>query len=278
MTEANTTAGEGFELRSGRRSVVSLTRDLWSARRLIAVLARKEFYVRYRRTSFGALWSVGLPLVQAVVLAAVVRLFADFGNRTDYPVFVFSGMVVWTFFSTTVTTAGTSIVDGADLSTKIYFPRAVFPLVSVGSGLYGFVLSLVVLLALAFATGARFGLHLILLIPAISLAVMLTSAFSLVLSAAHVYFRDVRYLLQAALLPWFYLTPVFFPLDAVGWARRWLEINPVTGAVEFMRAATVGADAAWGRPVLITIAWTVALTAVAAETHARRDRLFVDLL
>ena len=253
-------------------------RDIWSARRLIAVLARKEFYVRYRRTSFGALWSVGLPLVQAVVLAAVVRLFVDFGNRTDYPVFVFSGMVVWTFFSTTVTTAGTSIVDGADLSTKIYFPRAVFPLVAVGSGLYGFVLSLVVLLALAFATGAQLGLHLVLLIPATALAVMLTSAFSLVLAAAHVYFRDVRYMLQAALLPWFYLTPVFYPLDAVGWARRWLEINPVTGAVELMRAATVGADAAWGRPALITVAWIVALTAAAVEIHARRDRLFVDLL
>lgn len=268
-----------IHLEAGRRSLRGLVRDVWSARRLIAVLARKDFYVRYRRTSFGALWSVGLPLVQALVLAAVVSLFLDFGDRTRYPVFVFSGMVVWTFFSTTVTGAGTSIVDGADLSTKIYFPRAVFPLVAVGVGTYGFVLSLLVLLGLSLVTGTGIGVRIALLPVAVALAVALTTAWSLVLSALHVYFRDVRYLLQATLLPWFYVTPVFYPFEQVPiWARRWLELNPLTGAVELMRAATVGSSAAWGRPALISAAWAVGMLALGAELHARRDRVFVDLL
>lgn len=266
-------------LEAGRRSLRGLVRDVWSVRRLIAVLARKDFYVRYRRTSFGALWSVGLPLVQALVLAAVVSLFLDFGDRTRYPVFVFSGMVVWSFFSTTVNGAGTSIVDGADLSTKIYFPRAVFPLVAVGVGAYGFVLSLLVLLGLSLVTGTGIGVRIALLPVAVALAVALTAGWSLVLSALHVYFRDVRYLLQATLLPWFYVTPVFYPLEQVpSWARRWLELNPLTGAVELMREATVGSGAAWARPALISAAWAVGMLALGAELHARRDRVFVDLL
>src|SRR5438270_5273413 len=101
------------------RSVRSLLRELWQSRDLVRMLARKEFFVRYRRASFGLLWAVALPLFQAVVLAVVLSRFVKIHTGVNYAVFVFSGMLLWTFFSTVLAGGSTAIVDGADLSTKI---------------------------------------------------------------------------------------------------------------------------------------------------------------
>jgi lipopolysaccharide transport system permease protein len=125
---------EGFCLTNDKTPVLALLRDLWRSRELLAVLARKEFYVRYRRTSFGILWAVGLPLVQAIVLSVVLSHFVRFKTGANYPVFVFSGTLAFTYFSNSLTAATGSIVDNNAVSTKIYFPRAVFPLMVVLSG------------------------------------------------------------------------------------------------------------------------------------------------
>src|SRR5207248_9642931 len=128
------------------------------------------------------------------------------------------------------------------------------------------------------AAGERLGLRVLLLVPAALLLVTFTCAISLVLSALHVYFRDVRYVVQVALLVWFYVTPVIYPLRLAGGLRGWLEVNPLTGCVELMRAAVVGADPRWGIAVAWCAAWTVVFTLTALALHRRFDRVFVDLL
>ena len=260
-------------------TVGRLLADLWGGRQLLVMLSRKEFYVRYRRASFGMLWAIGLPAIQALVLAAVFsRVVKVSTPGTNYAVFVFSGVVAWTFFSATLATSATAIVDGAGLSTRIYFPRAILPLVSVGANLVGLALSVIVLVVMALAAGEPVGARLLLLVPAVVLLIAFTSAISLVLSALHVYFRDVRYVVQVALLVWFYVTPVIYPLRLAGGLRGWLEVNPLTGCVELMRAAVVGADPGWGITVVWCTAWTVIFTLTALALHRRFDRVFVDLL
>lgn len=257
---------------------MALLADLWASRRLLVMLARKDFFVRYRRATFGVLWAVGLPLLQAVVLAVVFSRVARIHTHTSYAVFVFAGMVAWTFFSSTLTTASTSIVDGSELSTKIYFPRALFPLVTLAANLYGLAVTVVILGVMSAAFGAPVGARTLLLVPAILVLVALTAGFSLVLAALHVYFRDVRFLVQAALLGWFYLTPVIYPIGLLHGLRPWLDANPATGLVELFRAATVGADHGWLTSLWWSLGWTVALLALALALHRRRDRVFVDLL
>jgi lipopolysaccharide transport system permease protein len=88
----------------------------------------------------------------------------------------------------------------------------------------------------------------------------------------------VRYVVQAALLVWLYVTPVIYPLSAIGRARPWIEANPVTGIVELYRAATVGADPGWPSTLFWTGGWCVALLIAAVFLFRRFDRLFVDLL
>jgi lipopolysaccharide transport system permease protein len=257
----------------------TLLSDLWRSRSLMSMLARRDFFVRYRRASFGLAWAVVVPLTQAIILAVVLSRVARISTpHVSYTVFLLSGTVVWTFFSGAVTASTTAIVDGAGMSTKIYFPRAALPLVSVLSGLFGLGLNIVMLLALTPIFGRWPGWQVLLLVPAVALATMLAAAFGLVLSALQVYFRDVRYLLDAAQRAWFYVTPLFYPLAQVHGLRPWIEANPATGMVELFRAGTVGADAGWLTSLWWTLGWLTALVLVALWLHRRFDRLFADLM
>ena len=271
-------ATPGFSLDGRPTPLGTIVSSTWHSRELIAILARKDFYVRYRRATFGLLWAAALPLLQALVLAYVVSRFATFETSKHYAVFVLSGTVAWSTFSAIVSAGSTAIVDGSGLSTNIYFPRMVLPLVTVWSSAYGLGISAAVLLAVALATGVGLSAATLLLVPALALTLLLGACFAIVLSALHVYLRDVRYLVQAALLVWLYVTPVIYPLGAIGRVRPWVEANPMTGVVELYRAATVGADPGWTTTLLWTGGWCVLLLVAGVLLHRRFDRVFVDLL
>jgi ABC-type polysaccharide/polyol phosphate export permease len=272
-------SADGFQLRGPTTPVRQLLVDGWANRGLVRMLARKDFFVRFRRTSFGLVWSIGLPLVQAAVLAVVFTRVIRIQVGYNYGVFVFSGILPWTFFSGTLGSASTSIVDGQGLATKIYFPRALLPLVSVGTSLYGFIPGVLVLIGMAAVLGPGIGPHVWLILPATVLMVTLAAAFGLVFAALHVYFRDMRYILQAATFAWFYGSPILYPLDRVpDNLRPLIEANPATGMIQLFRGAIVGPSGDLAIPALVTVGWTLALLIAAGALYRRFDRVFVDLL
>ena len=271
-------AGEGFVLRGESLPLRSLLRDTWRAGPLIAALSRQSFYVRYRRAALGVIWAISLPLMQATVLAFVFSRVVRIGAGEHFVVFVLAGITPWGFFSSSVQGATTSIVDNAGLSTRIYFPRIVFPAVAIGSNIYGFVLSLVVLVAVSLIDGLGIGLRLFWLAPAIGLLIALTMGFSVLFSALHVYFRDMRYFVQAAFLAWLYATPVIYSITQAGSYGKLLALNPVSGVVLTFRAAVYGRDAHFGLSIMSTVVWTLVLLAVGLAVHRRFDRVFSDLL
>lgn len=277
---SSSTTASGFELDGSSTGVWQLLANVWASRDLLVTLARKDFFVRYRRTAFGMLWAVGLPLVQAAVLAVVFTRIVRIETGGNYGIYVFSGMLPWNFLSGTVTTGSTSIVDGSALATKIYFPRALLPLVILGANLYGFLPGIVILLLGAATIGEGLGADVILLVPATVLMVLFVAAITLLFAGLHVYFRDLRFVVQATILAWFYGTPVIYPLDeAVGTLRTILLINPATGMVTLFRAAVSDTGTSGLAPALVsTVAWTVGLAILALILHGRRDRNFVDLL
>jgi lipopolysaccharide transport system permease protein len=270
---------DGFVLKGEATPVRSLIGEIWRSRELLLMLARKDFFVRYRRASFGLLWAVLLPLLQAVVLAVVFSRVAKIHvTGANYTVFIFAGMISWSFFGGVLGAGSTAIVDGLAMTTKIYFPRAILPLVTVVSNLYGFAITAVILIALTVLSGVHLGLNFLLIVPATLVMTGFATSFVLVFSALHVYFRDVRFMVQAMLIAWFYVTPIIYPLTRVGNLARLLRVNPMTGVVELFRAATVGADPGWVSTVWWTLGWTVGLLAVAVVLHRRFNRVFVDLI
>lgn len=281
-----------LDVTADRGNPIALLRAIWAHRYLIFTLARKDFFVRYRRATFGVLWAVGLPFVQAMVLtlvfSVVVKLPAPAGVSRS--VFIFSAIIAYNFFNVSVLQASTAIVDGAGMSSRIYFPRAVLPIMAVGANTYSLIASTIVMLVLAASLGAQIDQHLLLLIPAILLDVLFTLSLSLVLSALHVYFRDIRYVVQATLLALFYVTPIFYSLSPApasgklsfvqprGIVRTLILSNPLSGIVEFFRASINAADRVWMTAALVTLTWTVLLLTLGLFLQARWDRRFVDLL
>ena len=279
----STTAEQGFELTGEPAPLRDMLEDVWRSRDLLRMLAKKDFVARYRRASLGMAWAVGLPLVQAVVLAVVLSHIVRFKTGVNYATFVYTGTLAWSFFSGTITSTTTSIVDGQVLATKIYFPRAILPLTTVVASLFAFLPGLPLLIILAAAFGVHLGLHTFLLIPATLLMIALTTAISLVAAALHVYFRDMKYIVQAAVLPWFWASAVFYPLNSTilpaGPLRTLVELNPATGMILLFRAAVVpGADPGWAVTLWWPFVWTAVLLVVAAALYRRFDRVFVDLL
>lgn len=268
-----------LELSGENTPVPTLLREMWRGRHLLFLLARKEFHVRYRRASFGMLWAVALPLLQSAVLAIIFSRVVRAHLVAHYAPFVLIGMAPWTYFSTSFSSGATGIVDQADISSRVYFPRALLPMVAVFVNLYAFGITTAIVLALTPILGGSLGLPVLFLVPGFALAIALASGLCLTISALHVYFRDMRYVVAASLLVWLYVSPVIYPPTAVPHALRLiLDINPLTGIVDLFHQATVGASGALLVPVLISAAWSLVLLVTGILLQARYDRVFADLL
>jgi lipopolysaccharide transport system permease protein len=278
---ASVTITRSFRLNGESSSLKQLLRDLWASRDLIRIMSRKDFYVKYRRASLGVLWAIGLPLIQAIVLSIIFTRIVRIpliSSDIPYPVYVFSGILPWTFFAGAVGGGVTTIVEGQSLATRIYFPRAILPIVSVTSGMYAFMPGLLILGGLAIGFGVSLGFHLLYLIPAAIVMFLLSSAFALVLSGMQVYFRDMKHIVAAIMIPWFWASGVFFPIERLGSLRKWIEINPAAGMIQLYRASFDAAAPHFQTAVWWTLGWIVVLYAIAALIHRRYDRVFVDLL
>jgi ABC-type polysaccharide/polyol phosphate export permease len=272
------TAAPVLDLDNRPPSVREWLRELARHRDVLRALARSDFHVRYKRASLGVAWAVLLPLVQAGVLTVVFSRVIRVGTGSGFGAYVLAGVTAWSYLSQTLGSAATSIVEGSGLTDKVWFPRALLPLAPAAANVIGLAVSTAILLLLAPVLGGHLGLHSLWLVPAAVMLVAFTTALAMVLSALHVYFRDVRFLVQAALLVWFYVTPVMYPASALGGLRPYLDLNPMTGVVALWHAGVVGADADWLRPVFVSVAATLLLVGVAVDVYRRRDRLFVDEL
>lgn len=256
--------------------------EQWRHRAVLSILARSDFHVRYKRASFGVLWAVAVPAVQAAALAFIFSRFVPTEGDFSYATFAVVGVLAWAFFAQSLGIGATAIVEGSGLADKLWFPRSLLVFVPCLANLPGLVISLLLFMLVLPVLDGDYSFHNLLLGPAALLLVSFTMALCLVLAAAHVYFRDVRYLVQASLLVLFYLTPVVYPPTAVGGLAEWLNLNPLTGIVNLFHLAAVGSPGSWsvglGWSIAVSVGATLVLAAVALEVHRRHDRLFVDLL
>ena len=255
-------------------------RALWTARGLLIALAQKEFRVRYKRASFGILWSVALPLFQSVVMIFVFSRVGGFGQGLGYSYagFVLAGMAPWLYFSASLSSSTTAIVDASSITDKVFFPRALLPLVAPAANLVSLGISIVILIAALPIVDQPIRLDLVLMIPASILLMAFTASLGLALGGLYVYFRDLRFMVQAVLLVWLYVTPIVYPPAALHRAGPWLDFNPLTGIVGLYQRAAVGAPVPTTRALVVTVVTTIALAAAAVVGHRRHDRLFVDML
>jgi ABC-type polysaccharide/polyol phosphate export permease len=224
-----------------RMKVGERLRELFAHREVLVNLTRKELKVKYKSSVLGILWSTLNPLMYLVVFFVVFNYFLRSGIP-DFHIYLLSGLLSWTFFSTALAGATGSVVGNGPLVTKVAFPREILPLAAVGSSLINFFFQFVVLVAVMLAfTYAFLGPNLILLPFALAVLLVFTVAIGFATSAFNVRYRDTGHLVELALLAWFWLTPVIYPatlvLDRGPLAWRIYQLNPlVTITMGFQRA------------------------------------------
>ena len=268
MTSAIADLGVGDDHASALRSHLGLT---W-------VLARKNFQVRYKRAVLGVVWAVVQPSFQAAFLSVIFLYVFRYGRGIEhYPLYVLSGILPWAFFTQGVSAATGSVVENASLVRKVSLPRVIFPIAAVGGVGLAFLASLGVLVVAAVAVGSV-GLSLLWLPVAVVLQVAAVAAVGTFACAFHVAFRDVKYVVESALMVGLYATPVLYDLgrapDAV---QNLLRLNPMTGIVMLYRAAILEREIDFAAVGLSAVV-TVVLLAVAVTTFVRRSDEFPDLV
>jgi lipopolysaccharide transport system permease protein len=258
-------------------------RELWRYRELVYFLVWRDVKVRYKQTLLGALWAILQPFLTMVVFTVFFGRFI--GVPTDgspYPVFSYAALLPWQLLEAGVSKAGTSLVAGRNLVTKVYFPRIAIPMAPILAGLVDFALAAVVFLGMYVYYQVRPSWELLALPFFLLVTVMTTVGVSLWLAALNVSYRDVAFVIPFLVRVWFFVTPVTYPVSVVPEAYQALYwMNPMVGVVEGFRwslyAAAEGTVFPW---TLMAISTGVALVLVVTGTayFRRMERTFADLV
>ncbi len=254
-------------------------REIWAYRELLWVLALRDIRVRYKQAVLGAAWAVIRPLLQMLIFTLLFGKLAKIpSDGVPYPVFVFAGLLPWTFFATIVGASANSLVASSNLVSKVYFPRLIVPAASMGSALLDFCVSLVLLLALVLWYGLGWSSSM-LLAPLLVLAMMVL-AFGLgtFLAALSVTYRDVAQVVPFAIQLWMFATPVIYPTSFIPEQWRWVLLaNPMTGYTEAFRASILGQPVDWGM-LGISVGISLLLLGMGVAYFQRVEQRFADVI
>ncbi len=241
--------------RGAVKGLVHAVTAILGQRELLSLLVRREIKARYKDSSLGMLWSLLRPLTMLVIYyVAIGKFLGAERSIPEFAIFVFTGLTAWGLFSDIVSTSTSSIITNAGLIKKVYLPREIFPLATVGSAGFNFIIQFGVLVAATLALGQA-PIHWDFFLVFLALASLLILAFSvgLMLSALNVYLRDIQHLVEVVLLVLFWASPIVYSYGFVnaavggGLLEEIYLANPLTVIVlAFQKAMWIaGSEQLW---------------------------------
>jgi ABC-type polysaccharide/polyol phosphate export permease len=245
---------------------------------LLWAMTEKELRARYKYTVFGFLWLVANPILQMLVIGFVFTFFMK-APLDHYYYYLFVGLLIWNFFSLSLSKATPSIVFERSLVKKASFPRAIIPLSIVASNAFHFIIAfLLYLVPLAFI--GTFSLY---RIPHLILGLVLLGVFtvgiSLLTSALNVRFRDVNFFVQAILTIWFYATPIMYSLTQIPPRLLWLwRFNPLTAILQLIQYALLDTPGPGIGMLISNVTVIIILVFVGVKTFEKENKTFDDWL
>ena len=259
-------------------------RELWEYRELLYFLTWRDIKVRYKQTVLGVAWAVLQPVLTMIVFSVFFNKLAGITLDGDepYAVSLYTAIVPWTFFATGLSMSANSLVTGANLLKKVYFPRLVMPLGTVLAGGVDFLIAFAVLILMMIGYGIAPTLNIIFLPLFILLALVTSLGVGLWLSAMNVQFRDVRYTIPFLVQIWFFITPIAYSSGEIEneLYRILYGVNPMVGVVEGFRWALLGSDSAPAPDGMIFVSAVVALVILVSGLFyfKRMEKTFADVV
>jgi homopolymeric O-antigen transport system permease protein len=229
--------------------------ELWEYRELLYFFVWRELKVRYKQTVVGATWAILQPFLTMLIFSLFFGKLANIpSGGLPYPVFYYSALLPWMYFSSALQNATGKIVENQNMITKVYFPRLDLPISAVISGLVDFAVSFLMFIAIMFYYHIHPGWPLLMLPVFLLLAVLTALGVGLWLSALNAIYRDVRYVVPFLVQFWMFASPVVYPSSLVSakWPKwAWLYgLNPMVGVIEGFRWSLTGTGNPPGRMVL----------------------------
>ena len=268
-----------IKIRPPRKWVPADLHELWEYRELLFSLVGRDVKIRYKQTALGFLWAIIQPLLLMVVFSLFFGGLAKIPSEgIPYPLFSLAALIPWTLFSEGLTRSTTSMVQNANIITKVYFPRLIMPISGILSPLVDFMIAFVILLFMMAYYGFIPTIAIILLPLFILLALMTSLAIGLWLSALNVKYRDFQYTIPFLIQIWLFASPVVYPSSLLPQQFRILYgLNPMAGVIEGFRWALLGTNPPEAM-ILVSVGVVVLLLVGGLFYFKRMEQYFADVV
>jgi lipopolysaccharide transport system permease protein len=254
-------------------------REIWPYRELLFSFVKRDIQVRYRQTVIGGLWAIIQPFTHMVIFSFFFGHLAKIsGGGVPYPVFSYSGLLLWTYFTNALSVSSGSMVASSSLITKVYFPRIIIPIAATMSGLVDYAVASIILIGLMFYYQIM-PTAMILLAPlTLLLTWLLSMGIGFWLSAINVKYRDVGYILPFCIQLLLFVTPVIYPSSIAPNFKILLSLNPMTGIIDAHRAMMLGGlPVDWGALFISTFLVIIILFTGSAYFKSV-EKYFADII
>lgn len=278
MSSAETTS-EIVTLKPAKGWLSLDLKELWRYRELIYFLTWRDIKVRYKQAALGVAWAIIQPVLTALVTTFVFSrgLKVQTGD-IPYPLFMLSAYLPWHLFANSLTRSSGSLVQNANLLTKIYFPRVIIPVASVMAAMVDFLISLFILVGVMIFYRVPVTLNILWIIPFTLLAILSALAVGLWFSALNVRFRDVQQMVPFIAQIWLYMTPVLYPIMINHPIFRFVyNLNPMVGVVDGFRWALFGQTPP-DLNILVSVAAVLLLFISGLFFFRRMEKTFADVV
>jgi lipopolysaccharide transport system permease protein len=262
------------------RSVSFDLSAIWKSRELLYFFVWRDIKVKYKQTYLGILWAILQPLLLMFIFYFIFFRTLNVSAGMNYPVFAFSGLVLWSLFSSGITHGSESLLSNAPIIRKIYFPRLLIPLSSILGALVDFLFAFLVLFVLIILLNQPVSVTAILFFPlAIIITVFSSFGIGTLLAALNIKYRDFRYLLPFIIQVLFFGSQVIYTLQNThaGGIKNLLYINPLNGALELFRAPFYNSEVYWPG-VLISLAVLFFFLVAGLFYFKKTEAYFADLV
>jgi len=255
-------------------------KEIWNYRELLYFLTKRDIKVRYKQTVLGGLWAIIQPVFTMVVFTLFFGRLAKIpSDGIPYPIFVYAGLLPWTYFANALSASGNSLIGSSNLITKVYFPRLIIPTSASLAGLLDFFIAMLVLAAMMAYYEFVPNVGIVLFPFLVGLTFLCAVGVGLWLSALNVQYRDIRYVIPFLIQLWMFVSPVIYPVSIVEEKYRWLlALNPMGGVIEACRSSLLGhVPINWSLLVLSTVIIIVLL--ISGLYYFRRmEKSFADVV
>jgi lipopolysaccharide transport system permease protein len=255
-------------------------REIWRYKELLYFFVWRDIKVRYKQTIVGIGWAIFQPFVTMIVFSVFFGALAKMPSEgVPYPIFVYTGLLFWQFFSSSLSETSNTLISNASIVTKVYFPRILLPIADTATKFADFFFSSLILAGMMIYYGYTPSISSIVVVPIIiAISFLAAVGGGLFLASINVKYRDIRYILPFFIQLLLFVTPVIYPSSIAGKYSWILAINPMTGVIKAARASILGTTPVNWQLLGISFIAVLILFAIGIYFFKKTERYFADVV